>query len=201
MTDTKEKIMQVAAKMFSERGYDKVTTREIAKAIGINSASIYHHFSSKGDILKTLYAFYCEQRHKGCPDLNELMQLAETHKPLEVLSRTTFHFDEDVREMLDATLITAARRICADAESERFIRENIFEQIEQVLRPLLQHMVNLKKIKPLDIDIFIRTVSYYCFSAASLNNTPFRQDPEEYRLGMEYIFSMVVVENDSETDK
>ena len=44
---TKDKILITAAKMFSERGYDKVTTREIAKSIGINSASIYHHFASK----------------------------------------------------------------------------------------------------------------------------------------------------------
>ena len=198
MVSTKEKIMQVAAKLFSEKGYDKVSTREIARAIGINSASIYHHFSSKDDILKSLYAFYFTNLRVGCPDLNKLMQLVETHSPLDVLSRTTFHFDEDVREMLDAILVTAARRICADAESERFVRVNIFERIEQTLKPLLQRMVELKKIKPLDIDAFIRIVSYYCFSSAALNDTPFRHSPEEYHAGMAYIFSMGVVIDDNE---
>ena len=201
MVSTKEKIMRIAVKLFSAKGYDKVSTREIAKAIGINSASIYHHFSSKDEILKSLYEFYCEQRYRGRPDLDELLRLAETHPPHYVLSRTTFHFDEDVSEMLDAILVTAARRICADAESERFIRENIFEQIESILKPLMQRMVELKKIKPLDIDLMLRIICYYCFSAAALNNTPFRHNPEEYHTAMRQIFSMVVVEDVSETDR
>lgn len=192
MTDTKEKIMQIAARLFSERGYDKVSMREIAKTVGINSATIYHHFPSKGNILHSLYAFYALQHHREHPDLNELLRLAETYPPHEVLRRAVFHFDEDVREMLDAILVTAARRICAESESEEFIRENIFANIEHTLRPLLERMMELEKIEPLDIDAFLKVVSYFCFSAASLSHSAFRQTPNEYDASLIQIFSLVV---------
>ena len=199
MNDTKEKIMQVSAKLFSEKGYDKVTMREIAKSIGINSATIYHHFPSKNDILRSLYAFYSAQRYREHPDFDELMRLVETHPPHEVLRRSTFHFDEDIREMLDAILVTAARGICAEPESEQFIRENIFANIENTLKPLLMRMLELKKIKPLDIDCFLGIVSYFCFSAAALSHSSFRQPPDEYYASMTQIFSLVV-SNQNESD-
>ena len=188
---TKEKIMKAAAKLFSERGYDKVTTREIAKAAGINSASIYYHFTSKDELLKSLYKFYAEEHRKAAPDLDELLRLAETNPPHEVLMRAEFHFNKRIRKMLDQILVTAAREICGDPESEGCIKDNIFGGIENILRPLLQRMMELKKIETFDIDIFLRLVSYYCFSAAALNNSIFRQSVAEYQSGLALLFSMV----------
>ena len=188
---TREKIMAVAAKMFSERGYDKVTTREIANAIGINSASIYYHFPSKADIIKSLYAFYSENRQKSNPDVCALLALAETEHPYIVLGKTEYHFIEDIRVMMDQILVTASREICTDTDCENFIRENIFDNIETILRPLLERMIELKKIEPLDIDTFLRVLSNYCYSTAVLNNTVFRQDVSEYQAGMAFLFSYI----------
>jgi len=188
---TREKILIVSARLFSERGYSKVTTREIANATGINVASIYYHFSSKEDILDCLFRFYTEERIKQQPDLNELMQLVETGHPHEVLMKTEFHFNDEIRDTLDQILVTGAREICADPESERFINDNIFQHISDVLRPLLQRLTDLGKIKPLDIDTFLRIVSYYCFSAAALNKSSFRHNVTEYQKGMAQLFSLI----------
>jgi len=192
LTSTKDKIMKTAAKMFSERGYDKVTTREIAKAIGINSASIYHHFSSKKEILKSLYGYYSEQIRKSRPDLNYLLRLAETEPPHEVLIKSEFHFDDEIRGLLDQILVTAARMIVSDAESERFIRENIFDSIKNTLEPLLDYMIKSGKIMPFDIKTFLDILSHYCFSAAALNNSVFSQSVAEYQACLASIFSMII---------
>ena len=189
---TKEKILRVSAKMFSEKGYDRVTTRQIAKAVGINSASIYYHFSSKDEILKSLYAYYSEQIRKKRPDLDCLLLLAETAPPYEVLMKCEFHFDENIRGMLDQILVTAARMIVSHPESERFIRENIFDSVKNTLGPLLSRMMESGKIKPFDIKTFLDVLSHYCFSAAALNNSPFRQNVAEYRAAMSYIYSAIV---------
>jgi len=192
--DQKEKIMRTAAKLFSERGYHKVTTREIANAIGINSAMIYYYFSSKEDVLKSLYKFYTEERLKECPDVTELLRLAETDPPYVVLMKSEFHFNEKTRKMLDQILVTASREICSDPDSERFIRDNIFDNITKILKPLLMRLVELKKIKPFDIDTFLKVLSYYCYSAAALNNSAFRQNVAEYQSGMSFLFSMITPE-------
>lgn len=50
-TITKPLIMQVAAAMFQEKGYDRSSLEDIAKILSITKPSLYYHFNSKEDIL------------------------------------------------------------------------------------------------------------------------------------------------------
>lgn len=52
--DTKEVILTVALKLFSERGYDGVGIRDIAKEIGIRESALYKHYSGKKDIFDSI---------------------------------------------------------------------------------------------------------------------------------------------------
>ncbi len=55
---TKIKIMEVSLLLFSEKGFKGTSIREIAKMVGIKGASIYNHFKSKEEILKSLFSKY-----------------------------------------------------------------------------------------------------------------------------------------------
>lgn len=189
---TREKILKVAAKLFSESGYKQVTTRDIAGVVGIKSASIYYHFSSKGEILRSLYKYYTEERGKATPDVNGLLKLAETAPPHEVLMRTNIKFDEENREYLDQILVTASREIGVDAESESFIKENIFDSVSNLIKPLLARMVELGKIKPLNVDDFINVLAYYHFGAAALSKSSFGSINEKNIGDLNYIFSLII---------
>src|SRR5256885_16816650 len=46
-----DEIVDIAARLFYERGYPSVSTRALAQAAGIQGGSLYHHFSSKEEIL------------------------------------------------------------------------------------------------------------------------------------------------------
>mgnify|MGYP001430241127 CR=1 FL=1 len=48
---TAQRILVDAAALFRRRGYEGTTTREISDALGIKKASLYHHVSSKEDLL------------------------------------------------------------------------------------------------------------------------------------------------------
>jgi len=52
---TRERILDVALELFSERGYDKTSLREIADRLGITKAALYYHFDRKEDILLELH--------------------------------------------------------------------------------------------------------------------------------------------------
>lgn len=52
---TKEKILFTSLKLFSQKGYDGVSMREIAAEVGIKGASIYSHFKGKQDILEAIF--------------------------------------------------------------------------------------------------------------------------------------------------
>lgn len=51
---TREKIIYEALSLFSVKGYDAVSIRQIASAVGIKESSIYNHFKSKQDILNKI---------------------------------------------------------------------------------------------------------------------------------------------------
>ena len=46
-----DEIVDIAARLFYERGYPSVSTRALAQAAGIQGGSLYHHFASKEEIL------------------------------------------------------------------------------------------------------------------------------------------------------
>ena len=47
----REELLELAAAMFAERGLRATTVRDIADAAGILSGSLYHHFSSKEEMV------------------------------------------------------------------------------------------------------------------------------------------------------
>lgn len=55
-TDTRERILEVAARLFSERGFAGTSIRDIADALGVTKAALYYHFPSKDAILGELVA-------------------------------------------------------------------------------------------------------------------------------------------------
>jgi AcrR family transcriptional regulator len=53
-TDTRQRIQQVALELFSERGYDKTSLRELADRLEITRPALYYHFKAKEDILTSV---------------------------------------------------------------------------------------------------------------------------------------------------
>ena len=58
--DTKERIIEEAIKLFSERGFHAVGISEIVKNAGIAKPSLYHHFGSKESLRDTIFNFLLE---------------------------------------------------------------------------------------------------------------------------------------------
>jgi AcrR family transcriptional regulator len=52
---TRERILDIALELFTERGYDKTSIRDIAERLGTTKAALYYHFKSKADILLELH--------------------------------------------------------------------------------------------------------------------------------------------------
>ena len=51
---TKRQIVDVARRLFSDRSYLGVSMSDIAARIGITKATLYHHFTGKEDIYRTV---------------------------------------------------------------------------------------------------------------------------------------------------
>ncbi len=52
--ETHERICEAASRLFAEKGYAETTTRAIADAAGINEVTLFRHFGSKENLMKTI---------------------------------------------------------------------------------------------------------------------------------------------------
>jgi AcrR family transcriptional regulator len=53
-TPTRQRILQIALTLMSQRGVDATSMRDLASAAGLNVASLYHYFPSKRDLLEAV---------------------------------------------------------------------------------------------------------------------------------------------------
>ncbi|GLY99406.1 TetR/AcrR family transcriptional regulator [Actinoplanes sp. NBRC 103695] len=58
--DTKAEIRKVAIELFTERGYEATSLREIAERLGITKAALYYHYSSKESIVRSIFEAHLE---------------------------------------------------------------------------------------------------------------------------------------------
>lgn len=58
--NTKEKIINESLTLFSVKGFNAISVRDIAKAVGIKASSLYNHFKNKQDIFDTIVRIYSE---------------------------------------------------------------------------------------------------------------------------------------------
>jgi len=75
---TTEKILDAAIDLIAKEGFDAVSVREIAKAVGIRDSSIYNHFRSKDEILDTIIDYLVAELAKvSTPTLDVEARLVE----------------------------------------------------------------------------------------------------------------------------
>ncbi|MBB4642547.1 TetR/AcrR family transcriptional regulator [Rhizorhapis suberifaciens] len=65
MADTRDTILAAAMPIVQARGYNGLSFRELAKVVGIKSASIHYHFPSKADLGAALVRRYREYVRDG----------------------------------------------------------------------------------------------------------------------------------------
>ena len=53
-SSAKGRLLQAAANLFKEKGYERTTVRDLGKAVGIQSGSLFHHFPNKEAILRAV---------------------------------------------------------------------------------------------------------------------------------------------------
>ena len=188
---TKERILNAAILLFSDKGYSKVSVRDIAEEVGIKAASLYSHFRSKEEILHTLYDYFFQNQYKVRPNVDELVKLVETLHPLDVLRKVDFRYSKEIQENMDRIAVIGYMEWKTDKRSEEFVKKGLLDLTNDLIRPLLERMVELKKIEQMDIDAFICLISNLTFSSALRHYSPYPVSMEQWTPTLRLAFSLV----------
>lgn len=69
--DTRQEILDSASKLFNESGYNGVSLRDIAGAVGISKGNLTYHFSKKEEIMEALLSESQDTMPAGTPQTLE----------------------------------------------------------------------------------------------------------------------------------
>jgi AcrR family transcriptional regulator len=130
-TDTKTRIRDVARTMFAARGYEAVSVRDIAEAVGVRPSAIYNHFPGKQALLNDLMNMHME---RVLPAMSEALADATGAKELlSVFAMTHLAIHVDFKD--DVFLAYYELRSLDDDGRTRFIEQR--DQYEDMLRHVL----------------------------------------------------------------
>lgn len=82
---TKERIVEEALTLFSRKGYQGTSVKNIADAVGIKDSSLYKHFKSKQEIFDTIVQGMSGRMERmsielGLPDEKDFEKVAEAYR-------------------------------------------------------------------------------------------------------------------------
>lgn len=76
--DTRTAIRDVALELFSTKGFEQTSLREIAERVGLTKASLYYHYSSKQDLLLSIVDPLIAGWRQIAEDVEELARSRES---------------------------------------------------------------------------------------------------------------------------
>ena len=135
--NTKEKIFDVSLDLFSKRGYDSVSLREIADEVGIKKSSIYSHYPSKEAILMDIFDYFTDLfEYDELLNSKDLILSEDNSILLENPEMFYHQGSEAIRELfLNETNLKIWKLIFIQMHYNENIR--IFYQNEILVKPLL----------------------------------------------------------------
>jgi AcrR family transcriptional regulator len=157
MSARREELTRTAARLFAERGYHGTSLADVAEALGMQKASLYHHIDSKEDLLWEVASAGAEAFHaaldavpEGAPVPDRIRLALQAH--LRV-----------VGEQLDAaTVFTREWRALDGDRRERFLAER--RRYEERIRELFREGVDAGELRT---DLDVATAALLFLSAAN----------------------------------
>jgi len=139
-TDTRRRILEAAMRLFTERGFGKVTVRDITTAAAANLAAVSYHFRDKAGLYEEVLALGLQFAH----EMNaETMLPREGHTPEERLRYYVRHYlPRIVRSDQRGGIYQLLKHEMADPTplARTYVRQAIMPRIEflmEIVRELL----------------------------------------------------------------
>lgn len=148
---SRDALVEAAATLFREKGYERTTVRDLAEAVGMQSGSLFYHFSSKSEILY-------EVMRRGIDDLTsavslELQACENPHDEMITMTRT------HLRTLLSNTQASLASLLYEWRSLPVEQREQVVQSrdgYETLCRDVMQRAMDSGLVKQGDAKLLVR---------------------------------------------
>jgi len=162
---TKERILAAALDLFSQRGYTAVSVRDLARAVGIKESSLYNHFSSKEEILTTIYANFRAGLQSSLPPVAALDRLLEKYDPETFLQQGFQLFQQNVSNpaIMQAWRIVHMEQY-RDPVAQEILLTEIYGRTVSFLEEVFRRLIAAGRVRPFDPQLLAVEYQYPVFA-------------------------------------
>ena len=136
----REKIINAALDLFSQKGYDATSVDEIAESIGMKGPNIYKYFKGKEEVLKELSAKMEEgykQRMKMNPDAGANIASAEDLKEFSMNQIRFTIEDDNIKKLRKMGTIEQFRNPHFSRQTSEHQFDNMQRQFSAIFKGLM----------------------------------------------------------------
>jgi TetR/AcrR family fatty acid metabolism transcriptional regulator len=157
-------LLDVALRLFAERGFQATTIADISAAAGTAHGLVYHYFKSKDELLLAVL-----ERNSFLPSLRQLLEIAPDQPATEVLPRIATGFSAMVAERADFMSLVV-RESQTNPEVAAAMGQLIGEGLD-LLTAYLEDRVEAGELRPHDVAVTARAI-FQAIVAGHLNRLP-----------------------------
>lgn len=172
-TERYDAIVQTAESLFAEKGYENVSTQEIARTAGVSKALIYHYFKTKEELLIDIM-------ERGRASMSSLLtSIRDTNESSRLKMRTAVKAYLDICCARPALSRMAVMTFFGTSDSESF-RNLLFSYLKEnqdLFASLVEEGIANGEIEPVDSHLLTDFMVGMAFEA--LRSTTFQQKPLE----------------------
>lgn len=149
---TKDIIFDTAVQMFSEQGYDNVSTREIARAAEVNESTAYYYYKSKEAFLDEILSIFQRKLERYLITKDKVEQYLKTDTPRELLRRFLPHFkDAEAVFMLRAIRIVLMQQY-TNPKAKKIVMDYLMEKATESVKGALDILIERGMIPTFDTE-------------------------------------------------
>ena len=151
---TKREILDAALELFSVQGYGATSVSQIADAVGIRKASLYSHFSSKQEILDTLFGAIRQQydSYSLFSHMDQWEAACAADKPSDVPATVIRLILEQVRFILHDPKVSRVRKMLlivqfSDPQMAQLYTRQNYDNVLHAFTGLVERLIRQGRLR------------------------------------------------------
>lgn len=161
---TKEKIFDISIDLFSQKGFDAVSVREIAREVGIRESSIYNHYKSKDAIMDSIFQYFKEELIKMRPPEARNLEKIDKITPEVFRQRANLTLNLFKNPKMEKIFRIISSEQFRDERARIIVLQYLIHEPYSFSKKVLEIMVNKGTIDKIDPSVKAMEFQYSIFS-------------------------------------
>jgi AcrR family transcriptional regulator len=159
--ETKQRILDTAIDLFSQKGYKGVSIRELARSVGIKESSIYNHYGSKDEILTAVLDLFTSKMEGTELKEDEIDERISALSPEEFWRAGTSKFMESTEDArVEKISLIVFQEMFRDGRARDIALRELFSRQQGLVELVFEKMKGRGMIGQLDTTALANTYSY-----------------------------------------